>query len=87
MDVIEQYRTLRSLGRTRDEALAELRRLGASPISCIIALGEVERVGLVAAKQILSESPSWADYVRMNDESLIAELQALEEDQTNGRDL
>ena len=87
MDAIEQYRTVRSRGQTRDEALAELRRAGASPISCIRALCEVERVGLAAAKQIFTESPSWADYVRLNDESLIAEMRALEEDRDNDRHL
>ena len=88
MDVIEQYRTFRSLGRTRNEALAQLHRTGASPISCIRALCEVERVGLAQAKQIFAESPSWADYVRLNDESLIAELlRALEDDRDSGRNL
>lgn len=56
MGFVEQYRTLRNLGRSRDEALAELRRVGASPIDCVKAIHEVEHVGLVAAKRIFSES-------------------------------
>jgi hypothetical protein len=81
MDVVNEFRSLLNLGRSRDDALAELRRAGASPMSCIRAIAEVEQIDVAAAKRIFSESPSWSDYVRQNDESLIAELLAMQEDQ------
>ena len=55
---------MRQTLRSRDEALAELRRAGTSPMSCIKAIAEVEKLGIVGAKRAFSESPSWSDYVR-----------------------
>jgi ribosomal protein L7/L12 len=43
-------------------------------MECIFALREIERVGLAEAKRIVHESPAWAEVLRENDESLIAEL-------------
>jgi len=42
------------------------------------ALREVEGLGLVEAQRFLHESPAWADYMRVNDESLIAEIEAMD---------
>jgi len=78
--VIRRFETLRQEGRSRDEALKVLRTESADPIQCIVALKETERVGLAEAKRILHESPAWTEVLRENDESLIAELQAMEDE-------
>jgi hypothetical protein len=80
MDVVAataRLRMLREQGHTRDEALGALRLEGAGPMECLVAIHEVERVGLGEAKRLLHESPGWADYMRANDESLIAEFEAM----------
>jgi len=61
-------------GRSRDAALGELRREGASAFECIRAIIEAEGVGVVQAKRLFTESSSWADYVQANDEALAREL-------------
>ena len=80
MNPSDQLRTLLAQGRSRDEALADLKRSGASAMSCISALVEVEQLGIVEAKRALSESPSWSEYVRQNDQSLVDELKTLKFD-------
>jgi ribosomal protein L7/L12 len=72
--VICRFGTLRQAGHSRDETLQVLRTEGAGPMECIFALREIERVGLAEAKRIVHESPAWAEVLRENDESLIAEL-------------
>jgi hypothetical protein len=70
------YRTLRDRGQSRDEALAELRRAGASPMFCIRAIHEAEGTGIVESKRLFTESPSWADVVQATNASFIEELEA-----------
>ena len=62
-------------GRSRDAALGELRREGASAFECIRAIIEIEGVGVVRAKRLFAESSSWVDYVHANDEALARELE------------
>ncbi|HET9362285.1 MAG TPA: hypothetical protein VFO58_21185 [Vicinamibacterales bacterium] len=47
---------------------------------CILAIVEVENLGLGEAKRAFSESPSWSDYVRENDHSLMDELKTLKDE-------
>jgi hypothetical protein len=78
--VIRRFEALRQEGRSRDEALEVLRAESAGPIQCIVALREIERVGIADAKRILHESPVWTDVLRENEESLTAELGAMEDE-------
>jgi hypothetical protein len=80
MTPTDQFRLLLNQGGSRDDALDALHQAGASPMDCILAIVEVENVGFAQAKRILSESPSWADYVRQNDQSLIDELEGLQDE-------
>lgn len=75
--VTARFSELREQGRSCNDALEVLRGEGASPLDCLVALHEGERLGLVEAKRFLHESPAWADYMRANDESLIAEIEAM----------
>jgi len=59
----EQFRSLLFRGRSRHEALGELRRAGASPIQCIKAIHEVEAASFATAKRLFSQSRSWNDAV------------------------
>jgi hypothetical protein len=59
----DEFRSLLAEGRSRDEALGELRRTGASPIQCIKAIHEVEGASLATAKRLFTESRSWSDVV------------------------
>jgi ribosomal protein L7/L12 len=74
---VYRFRSLLEQGRTRDEALALLRREGVSPIGCLQAIREVERVGLEEAKRLIAKSPSWADVVEATDNAFIAELESM----------
>ena len=76
--IIARFRELREQGHSCNDVLDVLRREGASPLTCQIALHEVEGLGLVEAKRFLYESPAWADYMGANDESLIEEIEAME---------
>jgi len=76
MDYTARFRTLLKEGWSRDDALGELRRAGASPIGCIKAIHEVEQVGLADAKRLFSESASWAD-VHRDHEKFADELDAV----------
>jgi hypothetical protein len=75
MDETDRYRALRDRGQSRDEALAQLRRAGASPMMCIRAILEAEGTGIAEAKRLFSESSSWAD-VKATDDVFIKELQS-----------
>jgi len=77
MNPTDRFRSLLSEGHSRDEALSELKRAGSSPMACIGALVEVERLGLAEAKRALSESPAWSEYVRSNDEWLLSEFKTM----------
>jgi hypothetical protein len=79
MNQAARFRSALSQGRSRDDALGELRRAGATPMECILAIAEVENASFVEAKRLFSESVSWADYVRRNGQALIDELKALED--------
>ena len=81
MNPTDRLRSLLSQGRSRDEALGELRRAGTSPIGCIKAIHEAESVGLAEAKRLFSESVSWADVLRSHDQ-FAEELEALIGDRT-----
>jgi hypothetical protein len=63
MNPSEQFRSLMFRGRSRDEALDELRRQGASPIQCIKAIHEVEGASFAKAKQLFSESRGRGDVI------------------------
>lgn len=76
MDHTDRFRALLNEGRSREDALAELRRAGASPIGCIKAIHEVEQVGLADAKRLFSESACWAD-VHLSHEAFADELETL----------
>jgi hypothetical protein len=78
MDYVGLFRSLLGQGWSREDALGELHRIGASPIWCIRAVHEVERIGLAAAKEAVAQSPSWSEYIRRNDDSLIAGLKKME---------
>ena len=67
-------------GCSREDALSVLRREGASPLQCIVAIHVTEGVGLVEAKELLYASPVWSDVLQMSDESVIAEAKALDLD-------
>jgi hypothetical protein len=56
----DYFRTLRTQGRSQDEALSELQRTGASLLDCIRAIHEVEGIGLGTAKRLVCESPIWS---------------------------
>jgi hypothetical protein len=62
-----------------DVALAALRRHGATPIDSIKAVREVEKLPLIDAKRLVSESPAWED-IREAHERLAEILVALEAD-------
>ena len=74
MNPTDQFRALLSAGRSRDEALGELRRTGASAIECLRAIHEVEGANLATAKRLFSESPSWSDIVE-NTEAMFVEAE------------
>jgi hypothetical protein len=74
MNPTDQFRSLLSDRKSRDEALCELRRTGASPIQCIKAIHEVEGASLATAKRLFSESPSWSDVVE-NTEAMFVEVE------------
>lgn len=62
-------------GTVLEDGLAELRMLGATPVETIMAIREVQGVGLATAKQVFCASPAWATEVRAGDalhEELIA---------------
>ena len=69
-----RFRSLLSQGESRDAALGEMRRAGASPIQCIKAIHDVEGVDLGTAKRLFSESRSWRDIVE-NTEAMFVEAE------------
>lgn len=77
MNPTDRFQALLAEGRSRDEALSELKQAGSSPMACIRVLVEVERLTLLEAKRALSESPAWSEYVRSNDELLLEELKTM----------
>jgi hypothetical protein len=74
---VNRFRSLLERGRSRDDALAVLRQDGASPITCIRAIHEVEHVGLAEAKRRFATSPSWADIVEANDRAIASALESI----------
>ena len=80
MNPTDQFRSLLSEWRSREEALGELRRTGASPIQCIMAIHEVEGASLVTAKRLLCESPAWSDVVENTMTDFVNELERHDED-------
>ena len=80
MNPTDQFRSLLSEGKSRDEALGELRRGGASPNQCIKAIHDVERVDLGTAKRLFCESRSWIDVVENTAADFASELEGLSED-------
>jgi hypothetical protein len=62
-----------------DAALAALRRHGATPIDSIKAVREVQKLPLIEAKRLVSESPAWDD-IREAHERLAEILASLETD-------
>jgi hypothetical protein len=77
MDHTSRFDSLLRQGSSREDALSVLRREGASPLQCIVAIHVTEGVGLVAAKELLYAGPVWSD---VSDEALIAEAKALDLD-------
>jgi hypothetical protein len=66
-------------GASFEEALRSLREAGASPIDTIMAIREVKKTGLGAAKQLFSDSAAWKDVVDATQdfhEELIAVVEA-----------
>lgn len=55
-------------GASHNDALADLRAAGASPIDAIKAVRSVLKVNLAEAKRIFSEAPAWSAEVRAADE-------------------
>lgn len=80
MNPTETFRSLLHRGRSRDEALADLRRAGASPIQCIRAIHEVEGASFATAKRLFSESPSWSDVVEDTVADFVAEAIRFKDD-------
>jgi hypothetical protein len=80
MSPTEQFRSLLFRGRSRDEALGELRRRGTSPIECIKAIHEVEGASLATAKRLLSESPAWTGVVENTATDFVSELERRDDD-------
>ena len=56
-----------------DEALTKMRKSGASPVECIIALSKFKNVSLGDAKAIVHDSKAWAD-VKDNFDNLHAQI-------------
>ena len=80
MNPTEQFRSLLYRGRSRDEALGEQRRRGASPIQCIKAIHEVEGTSFATAKRLLSESHAWTDAFENTVTDLVNELERRDHD-------
>jgi hypothetical protein len=80
MNHADRFRYSLADGRSRDDALAELRRAGASPFDCIRAIHHVEGVGLATAKRLLSESTAWRDVVDRRLDDQISQLESLGRD-------
>jgi hypothetical protein len=56
-----------AMGHTLDDALAELRSSGATPVETIKAIYDVNGVDLGEAKRIFASSPAWASEARAAD--------------------
>lgn len=70
-EVSRLFRHDRESGSSIDEALVELRRLGATQIQAVKALREVEGMDVGEAKRIVDSSTAWRD-ARESAESLRA---------------
>jgi hypothetical protein len=81
----DRFRALLNEGRSRDAALGELRREGASPFDCIRAIIETEGVGVAQAKRLFTETSSWARYVHESDEALVRELEIFGTEEAGAR--
>ncbi len=70
LDYSKDLRRLLADGRTLDEALSELRRVGASIFDCIVAVRTFRRCEIAEAKQIVETSIAWSDHRSITDEVL-----------------
>ena len=71
--VVDYSKVLQRLlanGRTLDEAMTELRRVGASIIDCIVSLKTFRHCEIGEAKQIVEASPVWADHRNITEKVL-----------------
>ena len=70
LDYSKDLRRLLAEGRTLDEALMELRRVGASIFDCIVSVRTFRRCEIAEAKQIVETSSAWSDHRSVTDEVL-----------------
>jgi hypothetical protein len=70
LDYSKDLRRKLADGRTLDEALAELRKAGASIFDCIVSVRTFRRCEIAEAKQIVETSSAWSDHRNITDEVL-----------------
>lgn len=73
IDYSKDLRRKLAVGKTFDDALAELRVAGASIFDCIASVRTFRRCGLVEAKRLVLSSSAWSD-VRVATDRLYQEL-------------
>ena len=78
MEIEEAYRTALASGKSDEEILGYLHRLGATPVEVIKAIYIVKGVSLGQAKSILGNSQSWSKETKAADnlhQEVLSELQ------------